>query len=168
MIRLQLTEESLQETRKAWERIENMVSGLPEPRWFRIAETVREGFAYNFDVEAAGGEEPWEPLAPRTVAERRALGFGPEHPILIRTRELYYSLVDEQHPLNYFWIEQNAGRLTMEFGSLDRRFPLLHAGGVNEEGYYVPPRPMTVLGRVWFAELENRIGYELEEFVAGK
>jgi len=161
------TRESAAQVSAAWDRISRMVSGLPDIRLERIAITVREGFAYNFLTEAAGGEEPWPQLAPRTQRERVALGYPPAHPILKRTRELYNSIVDPQHPLNYFWIEENAGRLWMEFGSLDSRFELLHAGGFNSEGFYVPPRPMTVLGRDSLAEVERQIKTQIEEWVTG-
>jgi len=128
----------------------------------KIAEAARLGIAWNFAHESAGGE-PWAPLAPMTVGIRRGLGFPGEHPILQRTRQLKLSLVDETHPLNYYLEDDRAGDLTMQFGSLDDRFPLLHAGGTTEDGHPVPPRPMTVLGEVAIGRLHDTILYVIRE-----
>ena len=146
---------------ETWDRIENLPM-LGRKERHKIAEAARLGIAWNFAHESAGGDA-WAPLAPMTVGIRRSLGFAGEHPILQRTRELKLSLVDETHPLNYYLEDDTAGDLVMQFGSLDDRFPLLHAGGTTEDGHPVPPRPMTVLGEQAIGRLADTILYVIRE-----
>lgn len=44
-----------------------------------------------FDTE---GQGTWPPLAPSTVRDRLRQGYGGAHPILQRTKRLYYSISD--------------------------------------------------------------------------
>lgn len=153
--------ELVEEPTEAWDMIEAIMN-LGRRERHKIAEAVRLGFAWNFAHESAGGE-PWAPLAPMTVGIRRSLGFAGEHPILQRTRELKLSLVDESHPFHYYHEEDQQGDILMELGSLDDRFPLLHAGGFTEDGHPVPARPMTLLGIEAIDRLRDTIEYVLHE-----
>ena len=146
---------------EAWDIIE----GLPQlgsKEKHKIAEASRLGIAWNFAHESAGGQL-WPSLAPMTVGIRRSLGFAGEHPILQRTGRLKRSLIDEHHSMNLYIEEDDGGDLSMEFGSLDPNFPLLHAGGLTEGGHPVPARPMTVLGDEAIARLRATIEYVLSE-----
>jgi hypothetical protein len=165
---------------EAWDAIEHILD-LGSREKHKIAEAVRLGIAWNFAHESGGGE-PWAPLAPMTTRLRRELGFAGEHPILQRTRELKRSLVEEDHPLNFYEEAETPSGISMEFGSDDPRFPLLHAGGFVQEApnpmqmqlpgdwpmgagrsHYVPPRPMTVLGDEAIKRLRETIEYVLHE-----
>jgi len=180
MIRLEL----IDVPDEVWDAIEAVLD-LGSKERHKIAEAVRLGFAWNFAHESGGGD-PWAPLAPMTVRIRRDLGFAGEHPILQRTRELKSSLVDPNHPLNYYSEEGDAGDWLMTFGTEDPRFPLLHAGGWISGSipanplqpqlpgewpaaggggvmHYVPPRPMTVLGLDSLRRLKDTIDYVLHE-----
>lgn len=154
--------ELVEEPTEAWDMI-TAIMDLGNRERHKIAEAVRLGFSWNFAHESAGGE-PWPHLAPMTINIRRHLGFAGEHPILQRTKELKRSLVEAGHPLHLYIEEEPApGDLVMEFGSLDDRFPLLHAGGTTEDGHPVPPRPMTVLGDQSIERLYDTIVYVFEE-----
>lgn len=145
-----------------WDGIEGLMR-LGNRETHKIAEAIRLGIAWNFAHESAGGE-PWASLAPMTVGIRRSLGFAGEHPILQRTRELKRSLVEAGHSLHICLVDlDQAGDLNIEIGSADERFPLLHAGGVTEEGHLVPARPMTVLGTEAIVRLRDTIEYVLHE-----
>jgi hypothetical protein len=162
MIKLAL----IQAPNEAWDLIEGILN-LGSREQHKIAEAVRLGFAWNFAHESGGGE-PWAPLAPMTVAERHQLGFAGEHPILQRTRELKRSLVEEDHPLSTTETSTHGyysqlTRIEIELGSADERFPLLHAGGITDQGYYVPARPMTVLSDEAIRRLRETIEYVLHE-----
>ncbi len=122
-----------------------------EPHIDKAADRIRLGFQRNFESESAGGQ-PWHELAPWTVEERgrlrRQYGWPimPEHPILRRTGALRQSVIEKGHPLHVCEVDSSLARIDVEIGSADPRFEILHGGGVNEDGYNVPARPMTVLG----------------------
>lgn len=166
MITGEPTEDSKRRFKDTWDGIVGLLN-LGHQELEKIADAGRMGIALNFATESAGGEK-WPPLAPWTVAERQSLGFAGEHPILARTGSLKLSLTDPNHPLNLTDISTHGGysyieRIHIELGSLDDRFPILHAGGFTDEGYYVPPRPMTVLGDEAISRLHDTIIYVIEE-----
>lgn len=78
--------------------IDRLLKGLEErasdltPAWPAVVRAFREIVGRAFDTEGASTGAPWQPLAKRTVDERRRLGFGPEHPILQRTQNLQRAL----------------------------------------------------------------------------
>jgi len=121
-----------------------------QPGMDKVADRIRLGFQRNFESESGGGQ-PWESLAPMTIAERDRLRqehgwpITPEHPILRRTGELRQSVIEKGHPLHVCEISHDWSGVMVEVGSDDPRFEILHGGGRNESGAYVPPRPMTVL-----------------------
>jgi len=166
MIIAQPTAESQRRFKDTWDSIVGLLN-LGHQELEKIADAGRMGIALNFATESAGGT-PWPPLAPWTVAERQELGFAGEHPILVRSGSLKSSLVDPRHPLNLTDISTHGGysyieRIHIELGSLDERFPILHAGGITDEGYYVPARPMTVLADESLQRLETSIIFVIEE-----
>lgn len=166
MIVIKPTPESEAELKEAWDGILGLLN-LGNREIEKIADAGRRGIALNFATESAGGE-PWPHLAPMTVEERRSLGFPGEHPILVRSGRLKRSLIERSHPLNITDVSTHGyhaylERIHIELGSADEHFPLLHAGGFTNLGYYVPPRPMTVLGDTSIQQLDATIRYVVEE-----
>lgn len=166
MIILQPTADSQRRFDEIWDGIVGLLN-LGNREIEKIADAGRRGIMLNFTAESAGGE-PWHPLAPMTVSQRRSLGFAGEHPILQRTTSLKRSLMEPSHPLNVTDVSTHGfyGQLTrilIELGSADERFPLLHAGGTTETGHPVPARPMTVLGDEAIRQLADTIVYVLRE-----
>jgi hypothetical protein len=166
MITVKPTPDSQRRFKEAWDSIVGILN-LGHRELEKIADAGRRGIALNFSTESAGGE-PWHPLAPMTVSQRRSLGFAGEHPVLQRTTSLKRSLVDPNHPLNVTEVSTHGfysqlTRILIELGSADERFPILHAGGISDEGYYIPPRPMTVLGDEAIRQLETSIIFVIEE-----
>jgi hypothetical protein len=166
MITAEPTEDSKRRFKDVWDGIVGLLN-LGNQELEKIADAGRQGIALNFATESAGGDK-WPPLAPMTQEERISLGFAPSHPILQRTGDLKLSLIDPNHPLNATEVFTHGGhsyldRVTIELGSLDDRFPILHAGGETDLGYYIPPRPMTVLGDEAIHRLETSIIFVIEE-----
>ncbi len=128
----------------------------------KAADRIRLGFQRNFESESAGGA-PWHELAPWTQEERdwlrlyKRLPILPEHPILRRTGRLRDSLVNAHNPLHVSETDTGWTRVRLMVGSDDPRFEILHAGGTNDDGYYVPPRPMTVLSPADLAGLRETL-----------
>jgi hypothetical protein len=86
-----------------------------------VADVIRDGFAANFEAERAGNGAPWATLAARTQAERRRLGFPPEHPILVRTGDYRRSFVDRNNPDHIEESTTAGDRWTLAVGSQDYR-----------------------------------------------
>jgi hypothetical protein len=124
---------------------------------------IRLRFKRNFEAE--GFPEKWRPLAPRTVEQRRKLGFAGEHPILQRTRALKRSVVEQAHPYNLTKVEvkPRKGTVTLTLGSTDPRFGLLHGGGTTPTGGVVPARPMVVLGEADLPGLDNALAFVIDQ-----
>lgn len=166
MITAEPTEDSKRRFKDTWDGIVGLLN-LGHRELEKIADAGRMGIALNFSTEAAGGEK-WPPLAPWTQEERASLGFAPSHPILVRSGDLKRTLTDPNHPLNLTDISTHGGysyieRISIELGSLDDRFPILHAGGISDEGYYIPARPMTILGDQAISRLHDTIIFVIEE-----
>lgn len=166
MITAEPTPDSKRRFKETWDGIVGLLN-LGNRELEKIADAGRMGFALNFATESGGGAK-WPPLAPMTVEERQSLGFAGEHPILQRTGALKLSLTDPRHPLNVTDVSTHGGysyieRINIELGSMDDRFPILHAGGTTDLGYHVPPRPMTVLADAAIQRLETSIIFVIEE-----
>lgn len=129
-------------------RLENVLSG-----WFLLTESLiapmyRHGgdvIVESFNENFIEGDRWWAELAERTNDERQAQGFQTEHPILVRTGSFLASVVDRGHSLHYERVTVGGGGFQIDFGSDDERFDILHNGGNNAEGNYVPPRPFLFL-----------------------
>lgn len=62
------------------------------PAFEKIGDSLARAERRQFKSEGNYGSAGWAPLAPRTVRERQRLGYGGEHPILVRTGDLRDSL----------------------------------------------------------------------------
>lgn len=145
-----------------WTELDNFIKQVEKPSKqsiSRVANIVRGGFAENFADERAGDEGGWEPLAPRTVAERIDRGYGGEHPILKRSGDYKDSFTNPSDPDHVEILEYSASGWDLFVGSQDDRVDILEVGGWHN-GSYVPARPVLYLG----AEQEYRIGTILDEF----
>ena len=92
MLRVTLTIEGEIIVDRLLEGIEDRARDMT-PAWPAVTRAFRQIVGQAFPSEGASTGEPWPQLAEATVAERRRLGFGPEHPILQRTGTLLRSLV---------------------------------------------------------------------------
>jgi hypothetical protein len=107
----------------------------------KVADRVRLGIARNFTREGPEGWR-WAPLAPRTVKERRELGFAGQHPILQRTRELKRSWTERGHPKHQEGWGSYAGMTVLTISSSDPRVQELTEGRAYPP---MPERPMHLL-----------------------
>lgn len=108
-------------------RLGDLTEGLNE-----AGEPLSQGVTVAFD---RGDRGDWTPLADWTVNERRAQGYGGEHPILIRTGRYLAS----------FQIDASGyaeGEVAIK--SDDPRFETLNQGGTTEDGHRVPARPVVI------------------------
>lgn len=71
--------------------IESRATNL-EPIWPAVVKVFRTVVDRAFRSEGSSTGAPWKPLAPRTQADRKRLGFPPAHPILQRTCALRRAL----------------------------------------------------------------------------
>lgn len=170
-IKLEMRESDAQAMWELLTRLTRITERL-EPQMEKAADRIRLGFQRNFESESAG-DEPWKDLAPRTVQERTQLRqehgwpITPEHPILRRSGALRQSVIQKGHPLHVCEVSSDFKGITVEIGSSDPRFELLHAGGLNEEGHYVPPRPMTVLSAADIEGLRHTLEWIASELAKG-
>lgn len=141
------------------ERLENLAETLlaalrdGEPAE-RIELAIRAGFADNFDREAAGDDYQWQQLAASTQAERRLLGYPPDHPILERSGDYRQSFTNPDHPAAFVETILTRYGLIIEAGSEEERAEWLEFGTPN-----IPAREVTVLGR----EAKDRLDRTIHE-----
>lgn len=116
-----------------------------------ITQEIRAGFAENFAGEQTGQGRPWAALRPFTIAERTRLGYGGQHPILVRTGSLRSSYtargsdsVNELTPDSTGWV--------LAVGSQHRN-ALKHEQGEGR----VPARPVTPLSPGRENEIADRV-----------
>ena len=112
--------------------------GIGDGEYTRIHEAIAHAFFQNFEDESSGGFA-WRSLAPRTQAEREALGHDPHHPILVREGDYKESWVNIHHPLHIADHGAFAGTQVIIEGSKDPRVPTLSGG---DWVLNVPPRPV--------------------------
>jgi len=127
----------------------------------KAGDYIRQRFTRNFEEE--GHPDKWAALAPMTVEQRRRLGFGGEHPILQRTRELKRSVVERGHQYNLSLLTQGRKKITLVLGSKDPRFGYLHGGTKR-----IPARPMVVLGNDDIPGLDEAIMFVIEQAMGRK
>lgn len=141
---------------------DNMADALDEilyavvnpPRWGidQIDAAVRAGIGENFRGEQSA-DGPWALLADGTQRQRRALGYGPDHPILVRTGDYRASFVSAGSDAHSVHFERHGGGWRVSVGSNDERVPWLEGGTRT-----IPARPATLLdGRA-----EDRIGRAID------
>ena len=127
---------------------------LNPPRWGidQIDAAVRAGVAENFRGErsAAG---PWASLAESTQRQRRALGYGPAHPILVRRGDYRAALTSASSADHAVIWERTQNGWRLVVGSRDERVPWLEGGTHN-----MPARPATLLEH----RAEDRIGRSID------
>jgi len=70
----------------------------------------RKSFWDNFDTEGRSSGSPWKQLAERTVRERTAAGYGPRHPMLVRSGALKGAVLSAQ-------VEKTAEGVSFSAGS---------------------------------------------------
>lgn len=145
---IRITLKPTQSSRQTFERLitplEQIATRLERPVERIGGDAIRRAFAENFATEGQGG---WPALSDAwTVPERRALGYAGEHPILKRTGQLMRSVTERGHPLHTSQvIPTGSGRFTVEIGSEDIRYNMLHFGGRTALGTVIPARPMAIL-----------------------
>lgn len=155
-MRLVATIKSHQEFVKIMDGFINWPSRAGDRVERKVGDYIRQKFARNFTEE--GHPDKWVALAPMTVQQRRRLGFGGEHPILQRTRELKRSVVERGHQYNLSQVTTGRTKITLVLGSTDPRFVALHAGTSR-----IPARPMVVLGDDDIQGLDDEIMFVIEQ-----
>jgi phage gpG-like protein len=110
-----------------------------------LGDIVARAAADNFSGERSA-QGAWRPLAPATVSERMRLGYGGEHPILVRTGEYRESFTGGAGWAEESTHQGNVWRLS--FGSDDYRAAWHEYGGYN-----LPARPVLLFGE----DTETRI-----------
>lgn len=133
------------------------------PQRFRPAlESVSEYVREQMIPEIFNKEGPgWRPLAKRTQEERRSQGVTPNHPILIRSRDLFEELTEKSHPAHIEIIK--VGRSArIEIGGSSDKF-IQNQTGVGEPGQRLPARPM-IPGTGWM-EIPIRHRFAIRDIV---
>ena len=125
-----------------------------------IGDAVREGVAENFDRQQAGSGAPWAALAPRTVAERAALGYGPT-PILERTGLFRRSHTVRGAAGHVQRLAQQGDGWTLAIGSSDERDDELQRG--RRTPPFMPARPVNELS----GEARARVAQTLDRVLDG-
>lgn len=125
----------------------------------KIADAVRQGIATNFTGQRAGDTGAWPPLAPRTVQQRKALGFAGSRPILVRTGGYRATLTSAGDPAHVaqFAISAHLGWF-LRIGSSDRRAKW-HEGGTPK----MPARPALLLGQTAEKRIGDTLDYVLQQ-----
>ena len=150
MIRLTPTPQSTQALTDFFERIERALTP-PDAELEQIRTEIRAGFERNFTEEASAAG-PWAPLARWTVLERTRLGFGPTHPILVRTGDYAASWLDPGNQDHVSETRTTAGIIEIAEGSQDERADVLEAGSA-----LVPARPVAPLQAPDIYQIEDTI-----------
>ena len=105
------------------------------PALVKVAEYVRlQMIPRTFKAEGP----KWPALALRTQRDRKAAGYGAEHPILIRTGDLFQELVNKSHPKHVEIIKVGKNSRIIVGGS-SKKFTDNQEG--NEQ-LNLPARPM--------------------------
>lgn len=106
-----------------------------KPALEKVADYVRmEMIPRTFAQEGPG----WRQLSKRTQRERSAQGYGAQHPILIRSRDLYKELTEKSHPKHVEIIKTGKdARITI--GGSSEKFVRNQLG---DRDLNIPPRPM--------------------------
>lgn len=152
------TPESAQRLTNILEQLEDRLRIIPGVLTYIAEDDVVAKIVENFETESDDGT-PWAELRPRTVQERRELGFPGEHPILYRTGQLFLSLtvnaVVERE-------DSGSGRASLAMGTDDARFRELQQGREDME-----PRPMVPESRAGKTVLCMSIEEHCVDFIEG-
>lgn len=82
----------------------------------------------------------WASLAKMTQRDRATKGFNPQHPILIRTRDLFQELTEKSHP-QHIEIIKTGTRSRIEIGGSSAKF-VQNQLGRGATGQRLPKRAM--------------------------
>lgn len=91
MYRVQMTVEGEVIVDRVLQGIEDRARDI-SPAWPAVIRVFQQIQTQVFASEGGSTGAPWPQLAPSTQAQRRRLGFGPQHPILQRTGTLMRAL----------------------------------------------------------------------------
>lgn len=116
---------------------------IPSKRqnFIELGNSIRAGFAWNFEHERAGDLYPWADLAKSTQTERALLGYPAKHPILERSGEYRESFTNQAHEYHVATFEVGSWGFLIEIGSRDPRVATLEFG----DDELIPARAVTVL-----------------------
>ena len=162
MISLKATPQAEQE----WSLVDKFFNDLAKPKHSTlrpVTDVIRRGFLENFMREQSGDGTAWEELAPATVDEREAEGYGGTGPIQVRSGSYEDSFTSASGLNHIEEIITSPKGYTIDVGTADSRADLLEQGGfTNFNGVlvYVPARPVTILGD----RQESDIGNALDAF----
>lgn len=124
--------------------LDRLVAGITNPsraHTKNIADAIRAGFQDNFESEGAAGAGQWAALAPMTVRQRQARGFGGAHPILVQTGKYKNSFIRQGATDHIERVRSGGGGVVIEVGSSDDRGEKLEFGTGR-----IPARPVVPLG----------------------
>lgn len=152
MFKVEMAEQDWFRLMQTLGELANVDDILREPVRVIAGDALRDAFDLNFAAEGP----MWEPLRPRTIAERERLGFEGKHPILERTGQLRFSATDASHPDHVEEMGQvSDGVFILMLGSNHPHYDLLHFGGMNSSNRPVPARPMMVIHDFQFQQLDD-------------
>jgi hypothetical protein len=101
-----------------------------------------EVFTENFDNEGRNAPIKWPALRERTQREREALGFPPDHPILIRYGDLKYAvatrLMDATGPTTFTATDAQGGTISLSL-NISKTGGVAHATGEKAGNQYTRP-----------------------------
>lgn len=149
-----------------------------------VSGAIRQGFQDNFTTQGAASGERWQPLAQRTVASRRKLGWGATGPILVRRgvlRDTWVNAGGQGHVSN---VRQSAGMIIFEEGAegeipavhelgavidipamqQSRKNGMMHVGGARQ--VTIPARPVSLLGERSEARIMDVIDLMIDQIQA--
>jgi len=122
---------------KAWDHVvRNFAYTLPAKAKEVVAHVIFNVF------ENEGFQNPWAPLTPSTQKERARLGYGPEHPILVREGTYMGAFIHSDSP--YYVAEETPtgeNSYVLEIGTTNPLFPW-HEKSTR----FMPARPTTPIG----------------------
>jgi hypothetical protein len=127
----------------------------------QVVRTIRDGFHASFDRQ--GGRTRWPALAPRTVEERRRLGFPPRRPILERTGALRRHVVTTPAVTRR---TPSGAELRIEPGNVVDGVPKYRALAKGSPSSNLPARPMVVLTPDQSARVAGAISRALRQRAA--
>lgn len=120
-----------------------------------ISSAIRQRFAENFTRQGSGAGA-WASLRPRTISERRRLGYAGAHPILVRSGRYRASFTEEGASDHFSEFRRVGSYWMISEGSDDERGPELEIGVPSRN---LPPRPVTLLDDTQEARIGDVVDY---------
>lgn len=134
----------------------------------RIHDDVVEQIERRFQTETDPTGHAWLPLAPFTQEMREAGGFGPAHPINVRTGELKRHLLDNRpnivptpQQVTYTYPgDKGSAEVQQKLGAAQR--------GATQKGYRpTPPRPVLGFGESDLALILMSVSMHIADYQPG-